>query len=123
MLPLASRDGAATTSQYRWSITTSQYRWCFSELASIALHYCVIVYLIQVKHQLLSEQRRYHEREVDKQVKAFVVETIQFRNSFDTEGPLVPGLAPNEAVTRLGLSGTHFSYFLVFKPLILVSSF
>lgn len=56
----------------------------------------------EVKTQLLSKQRVFFEREVDKQVKAFVVETIQFRNSFDTEGPLVPGLLPNEAVTRLG---------------------
>ena len=55
-----------------------------------------------VKTQLLSKQRMQFEREVDKQVKAFVVETIQFRNSFDTEGPLVPGLLPNEAVSRLG---------------------
>lgn len=55
-----------------------------------------------VQHRLLSEQRLHYEREVDKQVKAFVVETIQFRNSFDTEGPLVPGLLPSEAVTRLG---------------------
>ena len=51
---------------------------------------------------LLSEQRLSHDREVDKQVKAFVVETIQFRNSFDTEGPLVPGLTPSEAGSRLG---------------------
>lgn len=55
-----------------------------------------------VKTQLLSKQRVLFEREVDKQVKGFVVETIQFRNSFDTEGPLVPGLLPNEAVNRLG---------------------
>ncbi len=55
-----------------------------------------------VQHQLLSEQRRFFEREVDKQVKAFVVRTIQFRNSFDTEGPLVPGLVPSEAAIRLG---------------------
>ncbi len=47
------------------------------------------------------------EREVDKQVKSFVVETIQFRNSFDTEGPLVPGLLPNEAVARLGKRSAH----------------
>lgn len=56
----------------------------------------------QVKSLLLSKRRLFFEREVDKQVKGFVVETIQFRNSFDTEGPLVPGLLPNEAVTRLG---------------------
>ncbi len=62
---------------------------------------------MQVQCSLLSEQRLYHEREVDKQVKAFVVKTIQFRNNFDTEGPLVPGLAPNEAVTRLGPSEAH----------------
>ncbi len=55
-----------------------------------------------VQHQLLSEQRLLFEREVDKQVKAFVVKTIQFRNSFDTEGPLVPGLIPSEAAVRLG---------------------
>ena len=56
----------------------------------------------QVEHNLLSQQRLLFEREVDKKVKAFVVRTIQFRNSFDTEGPLVPGLIPSEAVTRLG---------------------
>ena len=56
----------------------------------------------RVQHQLLLAQRLHYEREVEKQVKAFVVETIQFRNSFDTEGPLVPGLIPNEAVSRLG---------------------
>lgn len=55
-----------------------------------------------VRLRLLSDQRLYYEREVDKQVKAFVVETIQFRNSFDTEGPLVPGLMPSEAISRLG---------------------
>ena len=55
-----------------------------------------------IQHRLLSEKRLHYEREVDKQVKEFVVETIQFRNSFDTEGPLVPGLLPSEAVTRLG---------------------
>ena len=56
----------------------------------------------EVQRKLLSEQRKFYERDVDKQVKAFVVETIQFRNSFDTEGPLVPGLLPSEAVERLG---------------------
>ena len=56
----------------------------------------------QIQYKLLSEQRLLFEREVDKQVKAFVVETIQFRNSFDSEGPLVPGLIPSEAVSRLG---------------------
>ena len=63
----------------------------------------------EVKSQLLSKQRVFFEREVDKQVKAFVVETIQFRNSFDTEGPLVPGLLPNEAVTRLGESNKVYT--------------
>ena len=58
----------------------------------------------EVRTQLLSTQRQLFEREVDKQVKGFVVETIQFRNSFDTEGPLVPGLRPNDAVSRLGQS-------------------
>ena len=53
--------------------------------------------------QLLSEQRLVYERELDKQVQAFTVETIQFRNSFDTEGPLVSGLTPMEAVGRLGM--------------------
>ena len=63
----------------------------------------------KVRTQLLSEQRMFFEGEVDKQVKSFVVETIQFRNSFDTEGPLVPGLLPSEAVNRLGESNTGSS--------------
>ena len=31
----------------------------------------------------------------------FVVEVIQFRNSFDSQGPAVPGVQPAEAVSRL----------------------
>ena len=56
----------------------------------------------QVQHHLLNRQRLHFERMVDKQVQGFRVDTIQFRNSFDSEGPLVPGLSPAEAVTRLG---------------------
>jgi len=29
------------------------------------------------------------------------VEVIQFRNAFDAQGPSVPGITPEEAVTRL----------------------
>ena len=47
------------------------------------------------------EQRRPFERELDKQVKEFMVTIIQFRNKFDVEGPVVPGLMPREAVDRL----------------------
>ena len=57
-----------------------------------------------MRYDLLSENRLVYEQEVDKQVKAFSVKTIQFRNSFDSEGPIVPGLTPNEAITRLGKS-------------------
>ena len=56
----------------------------------------------QVQHHLLDRQRLHFERTVDKQLQGFRVDTIQFRNSFDSEGPLVPGLSPAEAVTRLG---------------------
>lgn len=31
----------------------------------------------------------------------FVVAVIQFRNSFDSQGPGIPGIVPNEAVSRL----------------------
>ena len=61
----------------------------------------------QVQHQLLDRQRLHFERMVDKQVQGFRVDTIQFRNSFDSEGPLVPGLYPAEAVTRLGTQILH----------------
>lgn len=33
--------------------------------------------------------------------QTFVVEVIQFRNSFDAQGPAVPGITPSEAVARL----------------------
>ena len=56
----------------------------------------------QVQHCVLSEQRLNFERESDNKVNEFNVETKQFRNSFDSEGPLVPGLSPAEAVARLG---------------------
>ena len=57
---------------------------------------------MQVKNLLLVDQRLIHIQETVKQVKEFVVQTIQFRNTFDTEGPLVPGLTPTEAVSRVG---------------------
>ena len=47
-------------------------------------------------------QRFIFEQEVDKRAKALMVDSIQFRNSFDTEGPLIPGLSCEEAMEKLG---------------------
>ena len=33
--------------------------------------------------------------------QTFVVEVIQFRNAFDAQGPAVPGILPEKAVSRL----------------------
>ncbi|KAK6187606.1 hypothetical protein SNE40_005595 [Patella caerulea] len=55
----------------------------------------------QVREVLLKERRGAFEQELDKQVKTFVVEVIQFRNAFDAQGPSVPGIPPGEAVSRL----------------------
>ncbi|XP_059166583.1 dynein axonemal heavy chain 8-like [Physella acuta] len=55
----------------------------------------------QVRDVLLKERRGAFEQELDKQVKTFVVEVIQFRNAFDAQGPAVPGIQPSEAVSRL----------------------
>ncbi|GFN75495.1 dynein beta chain, ciliary [Plakobranchus ocellatus] len=55
----------------------------------------------QVREVLLKERRGAFEQELDKQVKTFVVEVIQFRNAFDAQGPSVPGIQPAEAVSRL----------------------
>ncbi|XP_060567478.1 dynein axonemal heavy chain 5-like [Ruditapes philippinarum] len=55
----------------------------------------------QVREVLLKERRGAFEQELDKQVKTFVVEVIQFRNAFDAQGPAVPGIPPAEAVSRL----------------------
>ena len=54
----------------------------------------------EVRLLLLKEKRANFEQELDKQVKGFVVEVIQFRNAFDAQGPAVPGITPAEAVTR-----------------------
>ncbi|XP_055889444.1 dynein axonemal heavy chain 8-like isoform X3 [Biomphalaria glabrata] len=54
-----------------------------------------------VRNVLLKERRGAFEQELDKQVKTFVVEVIQFRNAFDAQGPSVPGIQPSEAVSRL----------------------
>ena len=54
----------------------------------------------EVGRTLLKERRENFEQELDKQVKGFVVEVIQFRNAFDAQGPAVPGITPAEAVTR-----------------------
>ena len=49
------------------------------------------------------KQRFSFEQEVDKKAKALMVDSIQFRNSFDTEGPLIPGLTCEEAMEKLGV--------------------
>ncbi|XP_075124385.1 uncharacterized protein LOC142197756 [Leptodactylus fuscus] len=54
-----------------------------------------------VKDNLMKEKQDIFKQELDKQVKSFVVEVIQFRNHFDTQGPAAPGVKPEEAVTRL----------------------
>lgn len=55
----------------------------------------------KVRDELLVQKRGIFEQELDKEVKAFVVNVIQFRNSFDSQGPGVPGVRPAEAVARL----------------------
>ncbi|XP_048577711.1 dynein axonemal heavy chain 8 isoform X3 [Nematostella vectensis] len=55
----------------------------------------------KVREELLVKKRGMFEQELDKEVKAFVVNVIQFRNSFDSQGPGVPGVRPAEAVARL----------------------
>ncbi|XP_056421918.1 uncharacterized protein LOC130362045 isoform X2 [Hyla sarda] len=54
-----------------------------------------------VKDNLLKEKQDIFKQELDKQVKSFIVEVIQFRNRFDTQGPAAPGVKPEEAVARL----------------------
>ncbi|XP_041109797.1 dynein heavy chain 8, axonemal-like [Polyodon spathula] len=54
-----------------------------------------------VKRHLLKDKKDVFEQELDKQVKSFGVNVIQFRNSFDTQGPAAPGLRPEEAVYQL----------------------
>eukprot|EP00899_Mesostigma_viride_P009796 jgi/Mesvir1/18818/Mv04309-RA.2 len=41
------------------------------------------------------------KRELIKEVKSFVVDVSSFRQDFDSNGPMVPGLAPMDAVDRL----------------------
>ncbi|XP_052089132.1 uncharacterized protein LOC127725852 isoform X10 [Mytilus californianus] len=55
----------------------------------------------EVRHKLLIEKRGTFEQELDKQVKSFNVEVLRFRNDFDGQGPMVPGIPPSEAVSRL----------------------
>lgn len=55
----------------------------------------------KLSHSLVKERRSAFEQELDKQLKTFVVEVIQFRNAFDAQGPAVPGVRPAEAVVKL----------------------
>ncbi|XP_028415382.1 dynein heavy chain 8, axonemal-like isoform X2 [Dendronephthya gigantea] len=55
----------------------------------------------QVHSELMVDKRNIFEQELDREVKRFVVEVIQFRNSFDSQGPGVPGVLPADAVERL----------------------
>lgn len=41
----------------------------------------------------------------------FIVETIQFRNGFDAQGPAVPGITPETAVKRLADFQQRYSFF------------
>ncbi|XP_033874385.3 dynein axonemal heavy chain 8-like [Acipenser ruthenus] len=61
----------------------------------------LIVLAENVKRHLLKDKKDVFEQELDKQVKSFGVDVIQFRNSFDTQGPAAPGLKPEEAVHQL----------------------
>ena len=60
------------------------------------------------------KQRFSFEQEVDKKAKALMVDSIQFRNSFDTEGPLIPGLTCEEAMEKLGVCVCLCLYMCVF---------
>lgn len=55
----------------------------------------------QVRENLLKERRGAFEQELDKNVKAFVVEVMEFRNAFDSQGPNAPNTAPAKAVASL----------------------
>eukprot|EP00898_Chlorokybus_atmophyticus_P005691 jgi/Chlat1/6122/Chrsp409S05665 len=48
------------------------------------------------------------KRELIKEVKLFVVDAASFRADFENNGPMVPGLAPMEAVERLKKFQTQF---------------
>lgn len=65
----------------------------------------------KVRDELLVQKRGMFEQELDKEVKAFVVNVIQFRNSFDSQGPGVPGVRPAEAVMRLQDFQQHYTQF------------
>lgn len=55
----------------------------------------------QVRENLLKERRGAFEQELDKNVKAFVVEVMEFRNAFDSQGPNAPNTPPAKAVASL----------------------
>ena len=54
-----------------------------------------------IDHELKTVTMAQMERVLDKQVKAFLVDIIQFRNDFDANGPGVVGISADEAVVRL----------------------
>eukprot|EP00118_Oscarella_pearsei_P013596 m.109954 g.109954 ORF g.109954 m.109954 type:complete len:5180 (+) comp37381_c0_seq5:135-15674(+) len=81
----------------------SNLRTSWNELVSSAQH---------VRHQLMVDQRRSFERQLDKEVKEFLVKVIQLRNSFDAEGPSVPGIKPSEALSRLHAFQTRYDLFV-----------
>ncbi|CAK8694917.1 unnamed protein product [Clavelina lepadiformis] len=61
----------------------------------------LVMFADELGQSLVKERRTSFEQELDKQLKTFVVEVIQFRNAFDAQGPAVPGVRPAEAVQRL----------------------
>eukprot|EP00002_Diphylleia_rotans_P021973 TRINITY_DN428_c1_g1_i1.p1 TRINITY_DN428_c1_g1~~TRINITY_DN428_c1_g1_i1.p1 ORF type:complete len:4548 (+),score=958.95 TRINITY_DN428_c1_g1_i1:229-13872(+) len=52
-------------------------------------------------HENLMQLQVNFKRELIRSIKAFQVDVIQFRNDFDSNGPMIPGLKPSETIERL----------------------
>ena len=54
-----------------------------------------------VRQTLMIEQKLQFEQELEKQVQGFTVEVIQLRTSFESQGPGISNISPDEAMKRL----------------------
>lgn len=71
----------------------------------------LVVLAETLREKLMKEQRTIFEEELDRDIKAFVLEVIQFRNRFDSQGLAMPGIVPTDAVAKLKEFQKDYSVF------------
>ena len=71
-----------------------------------------------LQEHYLEKNKLMYERDIEKAVKSFQIQTIQLSNEFDAKGPYVPGIDPKTAMSRLNTFSEKFQEFFEKKELL-----